>query len=183
MWQAGGHSHWALFFFFERSVNLNGMQPTIILKRRVPGVSVPALERFAAQACGAIGLQGAVTILITGNRELKALNGRFKKKSQATDVLSFPAPCFAPDFAGDIAISAEIAARNARSLGHSAADELRVLILHGILHLAGYDHERDGGEMARRELTLRRRLVLPAALIERAAPRRKRVRASARPRV
>ncbi len=162
---------------------MNAMQPTIILKRKVPGLSVSALERFAAQACRAIGLQGAVTILITGNRELKALNGRFKKKSRATDVLSFPAPGFAPDFAGDIAISSEIAARNARSLGHSAADELRILILHGILHLAGYDHERDGGEMARRELTLRRRLVLPVALIERAALRRKRVRASARPRV
>jgi probable rRNA maturation factor len=152
---------------------LKGIRPTIILKRRVPGVSQRALERFATQACLAIGLEGAVTILITGNRDLKAFNARFNKKRQATDVLSFPAPGFAPDFAGDIAISADIAARNARALGHSAADELRVLILHGILHLAGYDHERDGGEMARKELIFRRQLVLPAALIERASPRRK----------
>lgn len=157
------------------------MRPTIILKRKLSGVSERALERFAAQACLAIGLQGAVTILITSSRELRALNGRFKKKRQPTDVLSFPAPGFTQDFAGDIAISIEIAARNARALGHSVADELRVLILHGILHLAGYDHERDGGEMARRELTLRRRLVLPSALIERASPSRKRSRTRARP--
>jgi probable rRNA maturation factor len=159
------------------------MRPTIILKRKVSGVSERAIEMFAAQACRAIGLEGAVTILITGNRDLKALNGRFKHKRLPTDVLSFPAPFFAQDFAGDIAISADIAARNARALGHSTADELRVLILHGILHLAGYDHERDSGEMARKELTLRRRLLLPAALIERTPSRRKRSPARARPRI
>ena len=64
--------------------------------------------------------------------------------------------------AGDLAISAEIAARNARRLGHSAADELKILILHGLLHLAGHDHETDGGEMARKEARLRRALGLAA---------------------
>jgi probable rRNA maturation factor len=159
------------------------MRPTIILKRRIAGVSERALERFAWDACRAVGLEGAVTVLITSNRELEGLNDRFKKKKQPTDVLSFPAPVFARDFAGDIAISADIAARNAQALGHSVADELGVLILHGILHLAGYDHERDGGEMARKETMLRRRLVLPAALIERASPGQKRTRARARSRV
>ncbi|HYN15247.1 MAG TPA: rRNA maturation RNase YbeY, partial [Terriglobales bacterium] len=68
---------------------------------------------------------------------------------------------------GDIAISAEFGARNARRLGHSPADELKILILHGLLHLAGYDHETDGGAMARKEARLRRALGLPTALIER----------------
>lgn len=136
-------------------------------------MSEAALERFTAQACRALGLGGAVTVLIAGNRELQALNARFKSKRRATDVLSFPAPAFTPDFAGDVAISMDIASRNARALGHSVAEELRILILHGILHLAGYDHESDRGEMARKEISLRRRLILPAALIERASPARR----------
>ena len=151
------------------------MRPTIILKRRAPGVSEPRLEMFATQACRVLGIRGAVTVLIAGNRELEALNQRFNGKRHPTDVLSFPAPAFTPDFAGDIAISLDIATHNARALRHSVADELRVLILHGILHLAGYDHESDHGEMARKELTLRKRLLLPASLIERTAPKRKSV--------
>ncbi len=74
---------------------------------------------------------------------------------------------FAQALAGDVAISAEIAARNARKLGHSTAEEVKILTLHGILHLAGYDHEEDAGNMARREQQLRKRLGLPAGLIER----------------
>jgi probable rRNA maturation factor len=77
------------------------------------------------------------------------------------------------DFAGDVAISAEIAAQNARRLGHSLPEEIKILALHGVLHLAGYDHERDRGEMARKEEHLRKQLGLPVALIERTftAPR------------
>lgn len=152
------------------------MRPTIIFKRSLRGVSERSLQRFAAQAGLAAGLDGAVTVLIAGDRELKNLNHRFNAKNCPTDVLSFPAPAFSPDFAGDIAISADIAGRNARSLGHPLADELRILILHGILHLAGYDHERDRGEMALKERKLRRRLLLPAALIERASTKRPRAR-------
>jgi probable rRNA maturation factor len=70
-------------------------------------------------------------------------------------------------FAGDVAISAEIAARNARRLGHTAADEIRILTLHAVLHLAGYDHEQDNGQMERKEQRLRRSLELPIGLIER----------------
>jgi probable rRNA maturation factor len=73
--------------------------------------------------------------------------------------------------AGDVAISADIARRNARRLGHSLADEVKILVLHGILHLAGFDHERDNGEMARKENRLRRQLKLEGALIERTQPR------------
>jgi len=135
---------------------------------------VRALEGFAARACRAAGLQGCITVLVTGNREIQALNVRFRKKKYATDVLSFPSPGLCDSFAGDIAISVDIAARNARVLGHSLAEEIRILMLHGILHLAGYDHEADRGEMARRELALRRKLALPAALIERSSFSRQR---------
>ena len=145
------------------------MRPTIILERRVPNVTEQVLERFAARACRITGLRGRVTVLVTGSRELRALNARFRNKKHATDVLSFPAPPFSDGFAGDIAVSVDIAARNARQLGHSTGDEIRILILHGILHLAGYDHEHDRGEMAKKEMLLRRRLALPAALIERAS--------------
>jgi probable rRNA maturation factor len=159
------------------------MRPTIILKRRARGVSEGRLETFASQACRALGIRGAVTVLIAGNRELQALNERFKGRRHPTDVLSFPAPACTPDFVGDIAISLDIAAHNARALRHSVAAELRVLILHGILHLAGYDHESDQGEMARKELMLRKRLLLPGSLIERTTPKRKSARTSSRSRV
>jgi probable rRNA maturation factor len=115
--------------------------------------------------------------MITDNRHLRDLNLRFKGIDRATDVLSFPAPVFVRGFAGDIAISVEIAVRNARFLGHSVSDEIRILILHGVLHLAGYDHESDHGEMARREQLMRKRLALPGGLIERSkAPTRQRGR-------
>jgi probable rRNA maturation factor len=96
------------------------------------------------------------------------LNGRFRKKDAATDVLSFPAaPNPGTKMAGDIAISAEIAVRNAKRAGHSEVEEIKILALHGILHLAGFDHERDNGEMAREEARLRNALRLPTGLIER----------------
>ena len=108
---------------------------------------------------------------------MRQLNGRFRGKDRPTDVLSFPAASSAKGLAGDIAVSLDIAAHNARLFGHSVSDEIRVLILHGILHLAGYDHEIDQGEMAKRETLLRRRFALPTGLIERGAklPARKRV--------
>lgn len=108
-----------------------------------------------------------MTVLVTGNREMRALNARFRGKKSATDVLSFPAVGLARDFAGDIAISVDIAARNARILGHSLANEVKILVLHGVLHLSGYDHEQDDGQMAKTEQRLRKRLGLPSGLIER----------------
>jgi probable rRNA maturation factor len=143
------------------------MDPTIILKRPVSGLSRRALTLFVVEACRAAALKGAVTVMVTHSREMRSLNSRFRGKDQATDVLSFPPPVLDNGFAGDIAVSIDIAARNARSLGHSLAQEVQILVLHGILHLAGYDHEDDDGEMAEREVRLRRRLKLPASLIER----------------
>lgn len=146
-----------------------------------------ALERFLARARHAAALSGTVNVLVTTNARMKSLNRRFRGKDKATDVLSFPAaPDADDDVAGDIAISAELATQNARSLGHDPAVEVKILTLHGILHLRGYDHERDRGQMARREQKLRCELRLPVGLIERAkgsadapacAPQQKRRRA------
>ncbi len=137
------------------------------LKGNLEGVSARALERFAGRARRAAGLRREVHILITSSRALRALNRQFRRKDKATDVLSFPA-ALGGAHCGDIAISAEIAAEQARTRGHSVAQELKVLMLHGMLHLAGYDHETDHGEMARKEERLRRDLGLSAGLIQRA---------------
>ena len=140
----------------------------VIFRKSVPDLSEMALARFVVRARRAAGLQGSVTVLVTGSRELQALNSRFRGKDKPTDVLSFaPIPGLVNGLAGDIAISAEIAAQNARHLGHSPAQEIKILALHGILHLAGYDHESDQGRMARKEVRLRKSLGLPSGLIER----------------
>ena len=133
------------------------------MQKRVPGVTEASLERFVVRAKKKVGLRGAVSVLITSSREMRELNYRFRRKDEATDVLSFPAlRGVVTRFAGDVAISAEIASANAKSLGHSAAEEVKILVLHGVLHLSGYDHERDDGEMARTELNLRKEMKLPA---------------------
>lgn len=127
--------------------------------------SAQSLSRFATRAQRLLGLQGEVSISITSNRETQALNRRFRNNNKATDVLSFPSQT--KGMAGDIAISLEIAASNAEALGHSLATEVKILILHGLLHLAGYDHEIDDGEMLAREAELRHEFKLPVGLIER----------------
>ena len=141
----------------------------VIFQRHVPDLSELALSRFAARARRAAGLKGTADILVTSSSDMKSLNRRFRGKDKATDVLSFPAAAddVRKQFAGEIAVSAEIASQNAHELGHSPAEEVKILVLHGLLHLRGYDHERDHGEMARRESQLRMRLGLPSGLIER----------------
>lgn len=130
----------------------------------------PGLRRFLARAKREIGLRGEVNVLLTGNSKMRALNRKFRKKDKATDVLSFPAGQ-GNGSAGDIAISTEIASQQARRLGHSLEQELKVLLLHGLLHLAGYDHENDQGEMLRAETRLRAKLKLPDSLSERGLAR------------
>ena len=140
----------------------------VILRKPVAGLSDTTLAKFAVRASLAVKLRGVVNVLITSSRELRALNRRFRGKDQPTDVLSFvPDPRFVDALAGDIAISAEIAKQNARRLGHSEAQEIKILVLHGVLHLAGYDHECDHGVMAGKEAKLRKALGLPVGLIER----------------
>ena len=127
--------------------------------------SARALSLFATRAQHALGLPGEVNIYVTSSREMQDLNRRYRRKNKPTDVLSFPSK--APGIAGDIAISLELAAANAADIGHSLAREVKVLILHGLLHLAGYDHETGSGEMLARETAMRQELKLPVGLIER----------------
>jgi probable rRNA maturation factor len=146
----------------------------VILRKRIAGLSSSTLERFVLRARRLVRLRNTVNVLITSSGELRSLNQRFRGANNATDVLSFPAPLVsrqAKRVAGDVAISADIARENASRLGHSVADEVKILVLHGMLHLAGYDHERDNGKMARKESRLRRQLRLEGSLIERAQRR------------
>jgi probable rRNA maturation factor len=142
----------------------------VIIKKSVAGLTEASLTHFVRHAARVVRLRGSVTVLLTTNNEMRSLNLRFRGKSAPTDVLSFPPLSPLPvGFAGDIAISAEMAAQNARRFGHSAADEVRILALHGLMHLAGYNHECDSGTMARKEQRLRKSLHLPIGLIERNA--------------
>lgn len=119
-----------------------------------------------------------MNVLVTSSAAVRSLNQQFRGQNKATDVLSFPTSSIAQGpgkratLVGEIAISAEIAAQNAARFGHSPAEEIRILTLHGVLHLAGFDHERDNGLMARTEAMLRRALGLSAALTERVEPLR-----------
>jgi len=135
---------------------------------RTLDLSRAGLSRFLRLAQTLVGLRGSVDVLLAGDRTLRRLNRDFRNKDKATDVLSFPTPAeIAKEFAGDLAISLDTARRQAEAHGHSLRDEVRVLLLHGLLHLNGMDHETDRGEMASREAALRTRLRLPNSLIAR----------------
>lgn len=137
---------------------------------------VPALRTFVARVRKAISLAGNVSVVLTSDRAIRKLNRDFRGLDHATDVLSFPAAVL-PDnvtaihtqqiSSGDLAISVDTAARQAKRLGHTLRTELKILLLHGLLHLAGHDHEADNGEMRSAEEQLRRRFRLPVALIAR----------------
>ena len=109
--------------------------------------------------------RGTITVAVVPDRRVRALNRRYRRKDFPTDVLSFPAD--EPGELGDVVIAHGVAARQAAAAGHSLSTELRVLALHGLLHLLGYDHERDDGTMRRLERRLRVRGGLREGLIER----------------
>ena len=141
---------------------------------RVP--STRALGRYLKEAQVAAGLSGQVTVLLTTDATIRDLNLRFRGKDEATDVLSFSAANplqNQENIAGDVAISVETARKQAAEQGHTLAVELSVLMLHGLLHLVGYDHETDEGKMQRRERQLRAKLGLPQGLIERTGDRQR----------
>lgn len=138
----------------------------VMTRKKLDGVSETALSRFVSRAQRGAGVAGEVNVLITSSDELQRLNREYLGKNKPTDVLSFPSAL--NDGGGDIAISWQIARQNAKALGHSLSDELKILILHGTLHLAGLDHEEDRGEMQQLEQKLRVQLGLPHSLIERA---------------
>ncbi|HUV97729.1 MAG TPA: rRNA maturation RNase YbeY [Acidobacteriaceae bacterium] len=143
-------------------------------------LALSALRRFLRRARQAVAVAGQVSVLLASDSAIKRLNGKFRGMHHATDVISFPAlemPTQTssgqrrahPPVAGDLAISLDAAARQAQRFGHPVITELKILMLHGLLHLAGYDHETDAGEMAGREEQLRRRFRLPTTLIARTA--------------
>jgi len=146
------------------------------------GVRRRALVLFLQRARRAIRLPGEVNVMLTSSSQMRTLNRQFRGKDRATDVLSFPSPpALAAQFSGDIAISVDIAARNASRYGHSLMQELKILLLHGMLHLAGYDHEQDDGKMARKENLLRCKLGLSDGLIARNSKSSGRVEATEAP--
>ena len=140
----------------------------MILNRQTRArVVLPSLEKFVRKVKRELRLDGReVSICLVSDAEMARLNKKYRKKSKPTDVLSFPsndAAAFRRASAkslGDLAIAPMVARRNAKRFGRTLPDELRILILHGVLHLMGYDHESDSGQMERRERFLRRRLGL-----------------------
>jgi probable rRNA maturation factor len=133
------------------------------VRLRLPRVRLRAFaERLRDEVAGGRGF----CCLLADDRELRRLNRQFLGKDYPTDVLSFPEPG-PDDFLGELAISVERAREQAKLLGHSVEEEIKILMLHGVLHLLGMDHEKDRGRMARAETRLRKKLGLPAGLIER----------------
>ncbi len=132
----------------------------------------PSLGRWLAGVAPSRA-RGTVNVAVVSDHHVRTLNRQFRHLDKATDVLSFPAeaqsPVQLPRFLGDIVIARGVARRQARRVGHAETTELRVLALHGLLHLLGYDHEAadDHGMMARLERRLRRRGGLREGLIER----------------
>ena len=124
----------------------------------------PGLGRWLA-AIAPARARGTMTIAIVPDGRVQQLNRRYRRKDVPTDVLSFPVG--ERGHLGDVVIAAGVARRQAKQAGHSLQHELRVLALHGLLHLLGYDHQRDAGRMARVEARLRRRGGLREGLIER----------------
>jgi probable rRNA maturation factor len=130
----------------------------------IRGVRAPGLARWLAGVAPPRA-RGSVTVALVSDQRVRALNRQFRGKDRATDVLSFPAG--ERGRLGDIVIALGAARAQALEAGHPLGTELRVLALHGLLHLLGYDHERDSGRMARVEARLRARGGLQSGLIER----------------
>lgn len=164
--------------------------PLITYRRKPATLDAESLQSFAEVLHDRVARGREFHCRITNDAELQALNAQFRGKDYATDVLSFPSPVpsagrpfqaadllsgkfsrpngrpAAPSL-GDIAISIQRARAQAREWRHSAEDEIRILMLHGVLHLMGMDHESDSGRMKRAELRWRKKLGLPVGLIER----------------
>ena len=129
-----------------------------------PGVRAAGLAQWLAAVAPARA-RGTMTVAVVPDSRVRELNRRYRRKNSFTDVLSFPAD--EAGELGDVVIAHGVAARQAIAAGHPIGTEFRVLALHGLLHLLGYDHEHDDGQMRRLERRLRMRGGLRAGLIER----------------
>lgn len=141
----------------------------IFNRQRRVAIEMHDLEEFANRVTRAVRLApDSFAVCLVSDAEMARMNWKFRGKQGATDVLSFPADSSRNGrrgaaagkavFLGDIAIAPQTARRNARRFRRTLADELRILLLHGVLHLMGYDHETDSGQMERHEMRLRRQL-------------------------
>ena len=142
-------------------------EPLTTYRRTSATLKRANIEKFAGVVRDQVARGLQFHCLVTGDAELKSLNARFRGKDAPTDVLSFPSGDKDP--IGDIAISLGRARAQARERRHSIENEVCILMLHGVLHLLGMDHETDNGRMARAELRWQRKLGLPTGLIERTA--------------
>ena len=129
-----------------------------------PGFRPPdkeAITRTVRRVLRELGESGQVSVLFTGDAEIRTLNRRFRGHDRPTDVLSFPwaSPAGKGRYLGDIAISVPTARRYAKKAGWPLAEELRFLILHGLLHLLGHDHETDSGRMNRLQSALGKKVL------------------------
>lgn len=156
---------------------------TVLFRRIRRRLHRNRLRALAREISRRVAAGRAFTCLVTGDAELRRLNRDFLGRDYPTDVLAFPSrvaqasagsgglqPAVSAEFLGDLAISLPRAAAQARRFGHSLEDEIAILMLHGLLHLMGFDHERDGGRMTRLEARWRRALSLPAGLTARGSP-------------
>jgi probable rRNA maturation factor len=129
----------------------------VVNRQRGKKIDTDAWSKFAGKAIDAIGKHGSTaTIAFVSDKNIRKLNQQFRNVDRPTDVLSFPAS--EETNLGDIAISVQTAAAQAKENGLTLEAEIAQLILHGLLHLSGYDHETDNGEMNRLELRLRKKL-------------------------
>lgn len=145
---------------------MSRQQTDLLFHTATPGLARRDARRFAQRLQAEVASGRGFCCLITNNRELRRLNREFRKKDYATDVLSFPV-MDQNGFLGEIAISIDKAREQAAEHGHSTGEEIAILMLHGLLHLVGMDHETDRGQMARAERKWRANFGLPAGLIER----------------
>ena len=128
-------------------------------RQRKRKIDTQAWETFAARAADAIGQSdSSATIAFVSDKTIRQLNRQFRGIDKATDVLSFPAGDTDESVLGDIAISVDTADAQAKENGLNFDEEVAQLILHGLLHLCGYDHETDNGEMNKLELRMRKKL-------------------------